>query len=142
MFFKKDSQGDSLLQSRFTNYLVVAVRRRKKDIIQSRIRRAEKESYVDLEEYFFALSSAEAPLEELIHGEPSSIEDMYFKNERLERALWTLTERDRYVLFAKVLAERSFEELATEFGISYKGITAVYARAIRKLKKEMGDADE
>ena len=142
MFFKKGGQGDSLLQSQFTAYLVVAVRRKKKDIIQARIRRANKETDVDMEEYFFARSSTEASLEDLICDQPLSIEDMYFENEKLERALWKLTERDRYVLFAKVMAERSFEELAAEFGISYKGITSVYARAIRKLKKEMEDADK
>ena len=56
MFFKKGSRGDgSLLQSSFTAYLVVAVRRRKKEIIQARIRHDEREVYVDLEEYFFGV---------------------------------------------------------------------------------------
>ena len=56
--------------------------------------------------------------------------------------MWNLTERDRYVLFARALAERSFEELAAELGLSYKGIAAVYSRAIQKLKKEMEDAEK
>ena len=143
MFFKKGSRGDgSLLQSSFTASLVVAVRRRKKEIIQARIRHDEREVYVDLEEYFFTMSSTDAPLEDLVCDNPTSFDDMYFENEKLERALWKLTERDRYVLFAKAMAERSFEELAAELGISYKGITSAYARAIKKLKKEMEDADK
>lgn len=143
MFFKKGSKGDgSLLQSSFTAYLVVAVRRRKKEIIQARIRHDEREVYVDLEECFFTMSGTDASLEDLICDNPTSFDDMYFENKELERALWTLTERDRYVLFAKAMADRSFEELAAELGISYKGITAAYARAIRKLKKEMEDADK
>ena len=70
------------------------------------------------------------------------IKNMYFENEKLERALRKLTERDRYVLFARAMAERSFEDLAAELGLSYKGIAAVYARAIKKLKKELEDADK
>lgn len=143
MLFKKGSRGDgSLLQNQFTAYLVTSLRRRKKDIIQARIRHDQREVYVDLEEVFYALRSTDAPLDELVCDEPTSFDDMYFENEKLERALWKLTERDRYVLFARALAERSFEELAAELGLSYKGIAAVYSRAIQKLKKEMEDAEK
>ena len=143
MFLRKGSGGDgSLLQNQFTAYLVRAVRRRKKEILRAQMNQQERELYVDLEEYFYALSAPEAPLEELVHDEPTSFDDMYFENKKLERALWQLSERDRYVLFARALAERSFEELAAELGLSYKGIAAVYSRAIQKLKKEMEDAEK
>ncbi|MBQ5642612.1 MAG: sigma-70 family RNA polymerase sigma factor [Bacteroidaceae bacterium] len=143
MLFKKGSRGDgSLLQNQFTSYLVTAVRRRKNEIIKSQIRRNGREMYVDIQEYLYDLKAPEVPMEDLISDEPTSFQDMYFENEKLERALRKLTERDRYVLFARAMAERSFEDLAAELGLSYKGIAAVYARAIKKLKKELEDADK
>lgn len=143
MLFKKGSRGDgSLLQNQFTSYLVTAVRRRKNEIIKSQMRRNGREMYVDIQEYLNDLKAPEVPMEDLISDEPTSFQDMYFENEKLERALRKLTERDRYVLFARAMAERSFEDLAAELGLSYKGIAAVYARAIKKLKKELEDADK
>ena len=143
MLFKKGKQGEgSNLQSQFTAYLVTALRRRKKDIIRMRMRREEYEICVDPAEYFFAKSSSDVLLEDLLCGEPTSFDDMYFENAKLERALWSLTERDRYVLFARVITKRSFEELAAELGISYKGVVAVYSRAIQKLKKQMEGVDK
>lgn len=142
MLFKKDKGEGSHLQSQFTAYLVTALRRRKKDIIQMRMRHDEYEICVDPAEYFFAQSGSDLLLEDLICGEPTSFDDMYFENTKLERALWSLTERDRYVLFARAITKRSFEELAAELGISYKGAAAVYSRAIQKLKKQMEDVDK
>lgn len=39
--------------------------------------------------------------------------------------------------FARVLDERSFESLAEEMGLGYKGVTAIYYRTIQKIKKKM-----
>lgn len=143
MLFKKGSRGGgSYLQNRFTAYLVTSVRRRKNELMKARLTHQKHEVYVDLEEYFYALSAPDLPLEDLVSENPASFKDVYFENEKLERALWKLTERDRYVLFSRAMAERSFEDLAAELGISYKGIAAVYSRAIKKLKKELEKDDE
>ena len=62
---------------------------------------------------------------------------MRLQNEKLFWSLSTLTERERYVLFNRALDERSLEELAVELGLSYKGVAAIYYRAIQKIKKKM-----
>ena len=88
MFFKKGSRGDgSLLQNQFTAYLVTSVRRRKNEIMKARLKHQEREVYVDLEEYFYALSAPEPPLEDLVSDEAASFDDMYFENKVLERAV-------------------------------------------------------
>ena len=143
MLFKRGGRGDgSYLQNRFTAYLVTSVRRKKNEIIKARMKRQEHEGCMDIEEYFYALSVSDLPLENLVCEVPGSFKDVYFENEKLEHALRKLSERDRYVLFAKAMAERSFEELAAELGISYKGIAAAYSRAIKKLKKELEEDNE
>ena len=93
----------------------------------------------DLQEYWGGIETQDAPLEDMLSNAPASFQDMLFENAKLEQALQKISERDRYVLFARILAERSFEELAAELGVGYKGIAAVYYRALQKLKKEMED---
>lgn len=48
-----------------------------------------------------------------------------------------LSDRERYILLERVVCERSFDELAAELGIGYKGAAAIYYRAIKKIKNGM-----
>ena len=89
------------------------------------------------DECFYNLPAPDVQLEDSLSDAPASYRDVYFENKALEHAVWELTERDRYVLFSRIMAERSFEDLGAELGLSYKGIAAVYARAIKKLKRQM-----
>lgn len=56
----------------------------------------------------------------------------------LMQALEQLTARERYILFGRVLGERSYEELSGPLGLRYNGIAAAYRRVIQKLRKELG----
>ncbi len=56
----------------------------------------------------------------------------------LARALKVLDERERYVLFARVLEEKSFEEIADTLGLKYKGVAAIYYRTTAKLRNLIG----
>ena len=56
----------------------------------------------------------------------------------LERALRVLDERERYVLFARVLEDKSFEDIANVLGLKYKGVAAVYYRTTAKLRNIIG----
>lgn len=140
MLFRKNSDKENNeLQYQFTAYLVTAVRRRRQEIVQAQIRRNEREVSMDGLEHFCGAAVQNPALDGMADLHVKSFEDVYFENEDLERALQKLSERDRYVLFAKVVAGHSFDELAEELGIGYKGVAAVYYRAIRKLKKELED---
>lgn len=61
------------------------------------------------------------------------------QNEKLFWALSTLTERKRNVFFACALEEKYYDKLAAELGLSYKGVAAIYYRAIQKIKKRMNE---
>lgn len=56
----------------------------------------------------------------------------------LVQALKILDERERYVLFARVLEEKSFEEIADKLGLKYKGVAAIYYRTTAKLRNILG----
>ena len=66
-----------------------------------------------------------------------SVEQPVLDSLMLAQALGQISDRERYIFFARALEKRSFDDLAAELGIGYKGVAAVYYRAIQKLKKEL-----
>ena len=70
--------------------------------------------------------------------------DEYFR--RMERlmecravleALGQLQKRERYILLARILEERSFTEFAQELQIGYKGAAAIYYRALSRIREKL-----
>lgn len=136
MWQKNDGTGEAnILQNQFTAYLVTALHRQKVDYLRRRTRLIQHEFSVDFQEEWSEFQTA------------SEIEiqlpiQMQLENIALGAALERLKERDRYIFFARVVDERSFEELAEELGMGYKGVAAAYYRVIQKIKEEMrGDKE-
>lgn len=128
MRFKNDGRSKgNILQNQFTAYLVVAVNRRRSDLLAVRAEQQKKE--ISVEDH----SQYPAPSDRL----PATVDQMEFKNELLEQALWNLDERERYIVFSRAITGQSFEKLAQELGLSYKGTAAIYYRAIKKIKCTM-----
>lgn len=143
MVHKKKNNGEnSYLQNMFTAYVAKAVRNRRRDILRARMKRQENEMYVDVQEFFRVYEDKLGVSGKKSENEAVSFEEIDFQNEALERAIWNLSDRDRHVLFARILEERSYEELSEELGIAYKGVAAVYIRAIKKIRKEIEGADK
>ena len=65
----------------------------------------------------------------------------YFKEQledpTLESAINNLNYRYRYILYARIIEERSFEEIGLALGLNYKGVAAIYYRALRKIREEV-----
>ena len=66
----------------------------------------------------------------------------FFFFSELLNALEQISERERYVFMARVLDGISFEELGAELGLGYKGVAAVYYRAVSKIRKRMKEVDQ
>lgn len=120
---------NEILQNQFTAYLATAVMRRRKDYIE-KISRHNVEYLTDsvLPEYEYTLEQdvfADLPLE------------MQLENTALFKALKELNPKERHVFFGRVLDGKDFEVMAGELGLGYKGIAAIYYRAIHKIKKKM-----
>ena len=123
-------EQDDILQNRFTAYLLSAVQRRKAQYIDT-LRKVQQTSTL-IEE-----TVMDTGLD--LEGEASQGIPLYMRlqNEKLFLSLSRLTERERYVFFTRALDERSLDELASELGLSYKGVAAIYYRTIQKIKKNM-----
>lgn len=136
MRFKKTmSESGDALQNRFTAYLVTALHRKRCNVITARIRYQKYEVELDLQDLPIAQSMEwTSDTREIV-----SMEQIEFQNDRLEQAIGSLKERERFVLFNRALAERSFEDIAADLDLTYKGAAAIYYRAMKKIKKNMGD---
>lgn len=64
--------------------------------------------------------------------------ETFCENEALAYALKQLDERERYVLVARVLQGKTFDEIAEKLGIKYKGVAAIYYRTTAKLRNILG----
>lgn len=123
-------EQDEILQNKFTAYLLSAVQRRKVLYIDT-VMKAQQVSMLIEETTMDCLFDLE---KEALQGIPLY---MRIQNQKLFMSLSQLTERERHVFFNRALDERSLDELAADLGLSYKGVAAIYYRAIQKLKKKM-----
>ena len=122
MWQRNNGQAEDDLQFRFTAYLVSAVKRRRKDYLIQ----------------FYKRSSIESTVEVVYESEPSSEEVVLdrlplmdvIENGALLEALQKLNERERQIFLARTLEEEDFETLGAKFGLSYKGVAALYYRTI------------
>lgn len=131
MWQKNNGKSESeILQNLFTAYLARAVKRRRNDYIQQAARIQQMESMEDDIQYI----QEQGTEEDMFRGLPLS---MQLEDSAPIHALKELNERERHVFFARVLDEKSFESLAEEMGLGYKGVATIYYRAVGKIKKKM-----
>lgn len=135
MWQKNDGQNESdQLQNRFTAYISVAIQRRRNAYIMQSVRQQQQETLTEN-----PVSNGEYDILEDVLGELPLL--MQLENDKLLYALKELDERERQIFLARVLDDKSFEELAGVIGLSYKGVAAIYYRALRKIRNRMKEAD-
>ncbi len=128
----KDNRTDSV-QNQFTAYIAVALQRRRNAYIIEAMQLKQVEVLTEN-----PVSDGEYDiLDDIIKELPLMLQ---LENEKLLMALKALGKRERQVILARVLEEKSFEELAKMTGLGYKGVTAVYYRALQKVQKYMKEA--
>ncbi len=131
----KGQSEDEILQNQFTSYLSLAVQRQRREYIRQMDRRLAEET--DLEELNYIHDGIiEA---DFIYSLPLL---MQLESSSLFYALRKLNERERMVFLAHILDEKSFSELSGELGISYKGVAAVYYRALDKIRRSMEETKD
>ena len=119
---------NEILQNQFTSFLSACVSNARIDYLRSRIRRLQRELIIEEQEVYFS-------------GDVDYIE-LLGDNDALDRAMLQIKEKERYVVIARVLDEKGFEEIAQDLGMGYKGVAAIYYRAIKKLKELLGGGNE
>ena len=142
MLFRNDGKGESnVIQNQFTAYLVSALRRKKRDVLQVWMRVSENEFSVDFQDYLLDTPnepSSPDPIQEITSETYHKID---FENTALEQEIRNLSDLDRFVFLARVLDDRDFEELAKELGTSCSAVIARYYRIIRRIRKALEGGD-
>ena len=113
------------LQNEFTAFIVTAMNRERIAYLKKASRRRS---------HVYIMSDEDL---ELVPDESDFTIELC-ENDALACALKELDERERYVLFARVLEEKSFEEIADNLGLKYKGVAAIYYRTTAKLRNILG----
>ena len=130
MWQKNNGKSETeIIQNQFTAYLATAVQRRRNDYIQQINRRQQTESLTD----GFPFMPECSIEQDMLLGLPVL---MQIEDSVLLRALKELSERERYIFLERTLEGKSFEMLAQETGLGYKGVSAVYYRTVQKIKKK------
>ena len=128
---KNNGQNEAeTLQNQFTAYLSMAIQRRRYKYILQAIKQQQIESLTEN-----PVSNLEYDIVQEIFEELPLL--MRLENDTLLSALKELNEKERHIFLTRVLDEKSFEELADKMGLSYKGVAAIYYRALRKVRKRM-----
>lgn len=132
MWQKNNGKSETeILQNQFTAYLATAVQRRRNDYLQQMDRRQQIESLT--EDFMFM---PECSIEQdMLLGLPVL---MQLEDSALLHALRELSERERYIFLARAVDGKSFEMLAEETGMGYKGVASVYYRTVQKIKRKIG----
>lgn len=109
------------LQNQFTRYVVKAIERDKAKYLKKQEKIGIREIITETDDIKLLAGSEQQVLEIVA----------------LEQALEELSKRDRYIFLARVLDKRSYDELAAELGLGYKGVSAAYYRVLQKLKQAL-----
>lgn len=109
------------IQNRFTAYVQRAIKNYRIDYMKKKSRISMFDISIDIE----------IADEKDLYSRMAECEALY-------QALRTIKERERYVLLARVIDDKSFSEIAAELGLSYKGAAAIYYRALDKLRRLLG----
>ena len=132
MQFRNNGMGeDNIIRNHFTAYVKCRVERRKWKIIEKRNRVAKNEVTVDFESYF----ADSVGVADAVTG--SDRDPMTWENERLVSAFLSLSKRDQIIVFAHVLDEATYDEIGGMIGMTGKGASTAYYRAVEKMRSLM-----
>lgn len=109
------------LQNRFTSFITRIIARDRMHYLKSQNNQTKYEIIMEFEDFA------------LIPDNSDFVADLC-ESDFLTYALMQISERERYVLFARAIEEKRFEEIGDEIGVKYKGVAAIYYRTTEKLR--------
>lgn len=109
-----------ILQNQFTAYV-------KRAIHNKRIR------YLMQQDKYSAVEVGLSDVEAYVHDSRNDMET-FMDMEAMRQALQTIRDKERYIILARVIEEKSVSEIAEEMGLSYRAVTSLYYRGMRRLR--------
>ncbi len=116
----KGKTTNEVLQNQFTAYLKKAVHNRRLRYIANEHRRQSKEI-------------PQMELEAFLADETDFMQELA-DYETIQHALRSIKEKERRIILARIVEEKGFDEIAAELNMSYKAVTSLYYRVLKRLK--------
>ena len=133
MFIRNDGQDDiNILQNCFTAYLVVAVRRKRVQYLRARNQRRYMEELSDPLTDYRLLQMEDT---DTVSCNLSFLEQI--ESKELIVALRQMKEQEFFILTMRVLENLSFREIAERTNLNINTVSAIYYRALKKLRKQI-----
>lgn len=129
MFNKNNGSNEhDILQNQFTAYVKKAVHNRRiKYITQEAKRKSEESMLADPENRIL---------------DDTDYFQRIIEHEILCHTLRSIKEKERHIILARIVEEKEFKEIAYELGMTYKAVTCLYYRALRKMQENMMGGDD
>lgn len=127
--FNRNSGTDEqeILQNQFTAYVKRAIQnRRLRYLCQLQKYTRSECSLTELEAYVF---------------DPRDSIQLVVEMEAIRHALGSIQEKERKIILLRILGEKSIDEIATEMGLTYRAVTSLYYRGMKKLRYILGGGD-
>ena len=58
-------------------------------------------------------------------------------HEAMQQAMRSIKEKERRIVLDRIVEEKSFDQIADELGMTYKAVTSLYYRVLKKLRQHM-----
>ena len=126
-FIECNIAEDEILQNQFTAYVSLAIRRQRIHYIKKKKRLSDTEMLFS--PLHTSMPSEDDPFEKLL------------EYDALMNALRQIREKEREIVLARVIEEKPFTEIAQEMGMTYKAVTQLYYRIMKRLKAYMEGVD-
>ena len=116
-----------ILQNQFAAYVSLAIRRQRIHYIKKMARKNSNELLF-------------SPLHSPIPADEDQIGKL-LEYDALNHAQCQIREKEREIVLARVIDEKPFTEIAQEMGMTYKAVTQLYYRILKRLKVHMEGVD-
>ncbi len=128
MIKNRKGPTNDILQNQFSAYLKKAVHNRRIRFLRDKSRREENEiPQLDLESYI---------------ADDTDFMQELADYEAIQQALRSIKEKERRLVIARIVENKSFHEIAAELGMSYKATTSLYYRVMKRMKIFMDGGGE
>ena len=118
---------NEILQNQFTAYVSRAIHNRRLRYLVSLDRRCKRELPFSQHQDWLA-------------AEDNHMDDIW-EYELLRQLLRQIRDKERAIVLARIVDEKSFAEISQEMNMSYKAVTNLYYRVMKRLKKHMEGVD-
>ena len=120
IMYKNSREQNDIIQNQFSAYVKTAIRNRRIRYLTNQSKRVKNETAIV--EYEIYLYDNDDYIQRMIDFDC------------LKAAFRLLNDKERRIVISHLIEDKSFSEIAQELQMTYKGVTSLYYRTIKKIQ--------